>query len=74
MVTPFLEHRAPEATTPTDGRGRRRAVCFDVARRLMAASRSLDESLFGAILGTLIVAGFMVAIPVLLPIIFEVLK
>lgn len=74
MVSPFLEYRAPEATTPTAGRGRRRAVYFDVARRLRAASDALDQSLAGAVLGTLIIAGFMVAIPVLLPIIFEVLK
>lgn len=50
------------------------AVYFDVARRLRAASRALDESLLGAALGTVIIAAFMVAIPVLLPIIFEVLK
>lgn len=46
----------------------------DVARRLRAASRALDESLLGAALGTVIIAAFLVAIPVLLPIIFEVLK
>lgn len=74
MVAPFSEHRAPEATTSPKGRGLRRAVYFDVARRLRAASRALDESLLGAVLGTVIIAAFMVAIPVLLPIIFEVLK
>lgn len=74
MVTPFSEHRAPEATTSPNGRGSRRAVYFDVARRLRAASQSLDESLLGAALGTVIIAAFLVAIPVLLPIVFEVLK
>lgn len=74
MVTPFSEYRAPEATTSSNGRGLRRAVYFDVARRLRAASRALDESLLGAVLGTIVIAAFMVSIPVLLPIIFEVLK
>lgn len=48
------------------GKGLGSALCH----RIAAASNRLDESLLGAALGALILLGFMVAIPVLLPLIF----
>lgn len=39
-------------------------------RRMVRVSRALDDSLLGAAIGALIILGYMVAIPVLLPLIF----
>jgi hypothetical protein len=61
---------------------RYRPACSDESRegRMMRAfvstltrfSAWLDDSWLGALLGAVIIGGFMVAIPVLLPIAFEV--
>lgn len=73
MTAPVLEHRAPEAPTQT-GRGRRRSSLSSLLRRLQSFSDWLDDSWLGMVLGTLVITGFLVAIPVLLPLIFEVMQ
>ncbi len=71
---PF-EHRATKATTQDDGwRGRLRSLLLSLLRSLQSFNEWLDDSWLGAALGALIILAFMVAIPVLLPVAFEVLK
>ncbi len=68
-----IEYRASDATTQT-GRGGRRSPLSSLLRRLKSFADWLDDSWLGAALGVLVIFGFMIAVPVLLPIIFEVLK
>lgn len=58
---------------PGGARVRRRSLLLSLLRRLQSFSDWLDESWLGALLGTLIIFSWLVAVPVLLPLIFEVM-
>jgi hypothetical protein len=70
---PF-EYRAPDVARQDDAaRGVRRGTSLpSLLRRIQAFSDWLDDSWLGVFLGAVIMGGFMIAIPVLLPIVFEV--
>lgn len=51
----------------------RRAI-LSIAARLRAFDDWLDDSLVGALLGGLVIFGWLVALPVLLPLFFEVFQ
>lgn len=47
---------------------------MSLLRTVKSISDWLDDSILGAVIGALVIFGFMVAVPVLLPIAFEVLQ
>jgi hypothetical protein len=73
-MSSFFEFRAIAAPREEGGvRGGRRSLLLSLLRRLKTFSDWLDESWVGALLGTLIIFSWLVAVPVLLPLIFEVM-
>lgn len=73
-MSSFFEFRAIAALREEGGpRGGRRSLLLSLLRRLKALADWLDESWLGALLGALIIFSWLVAVPVLLPLMFEVM-
>lgn len=66
------EYRAPEATTDKVGRGGRRSILPTLLRRLELFSDWLEGCWLCDVLGAATILAFMLIVPVMLPLIFEV--